>query len=105
VAFPPELNQSLLRIKACLLLLTKAKRRKVSSRLLKRTLKQANIPDEMRALDVTELQQRLQEEYKTYYQIKEDATQLRMSALDKLAAALAEKTDTNKEKMLKALRE
>jgi hypothetical protein len=105
VAFSPELNASRMRIRAWLLLLSKSKKKKVSSRLLKRTLKKANIPAEKRGLTATEIQQQLQEEYKTYYKIKGEATYLRQTALVNLAKALAEQGNLEKEKMIKALRD
>ena len=105
VAFSLELNLSRLKIKAWLMLLTKVKKRKVSSRLIKHTLKKANIPSEARGLPEEELQECRKKEYKLYYQLKGDATQLRMTALEQLATAIAEKGDTDKEKVIKALRE
>ena len=105
VAFSPELNLSRLKIKAWLMLLAKVKKRKISSRLIKRTLKKANISSDARGLPEGEIQECLKAEYKPYYQLKGDATQLRMTALAQLAAAIAEKGDTDKEKVIKALRE
>ena len=87
------------------MLLTKVKKRKVSSRLIKHTLKKANIPSEARGLPEEELQECRKVEYKLYYQLKGDATQLRMTALEQLATAIAEKGDTDKEKVIKALHE
>jgi len=105
VAFSLELNLSRLKIKAWLMLLTKVRKRKISSRLIKRTLKKANISSNARGLPEEELQECLKKEYKLYYQLKGDATQLQMTALEQLAAAIAEKGDTDKEKVIKALRE
>jgi hypothetical protein len=105
VAFSPELNDSRLKIKAWLLLISRAKNHKISSRLIKRTLKKAGLSIEMRSLSLESLEANLKEEYKTYYQIKGEANQLRSAALDSLAEALAEQGSVDKEKMLKALRE
>lgn len=105
MAFSPELNESRLRIRAWLLLVSRAKKNKVSSRLIKRSLKKANIPIEMRGLQLEALKDKLKEEYKQYYQIKGEASQLRMTALEVLATALADQGNVDKEKMLKALRE
>jgi len=105
VAFSPELNESRLKIRAWLLLISKKKQNKVSSRLIKRALKKANISNEMRGLQLEELQEELKEEYKRYYKIKSEASQLRLTALESLAEALAEEGKVDKEKTLKALRE
>lgn len=51
------------------------------------------------------LQNHLKEEYKEYYKIKGKAMQLRAIALEQLAETLAEQGKSDKEKMLKALRE
>jgi hypothetical protein len=105
VAFSPELNFSRLKIKAWLLLISKYKKRKVNSRLLKRALKKAGLPIAVRGLPEVDQQDRLQEEYKVYYQIKGEAEELRSTALDNLALAIAEKGDIDKEKVIKALRQ
>jgi hypothetical protein len=103
VAFSPELNLSRLKIKAWLMLLAKVKKRKISSRLIKRTLKKANISSDARGLPEGEIQECLKAEYKLYYQLKGDATQLRMTALAQLAAAIAEKGDTDAQLWLQLL--
>jgi len=105
VAFSPELNLCRLKIIALSLLISKAKKRKVSSRLISRTLKKANLPANFKSYPVEKLQRLIKEAYTAYYQIKGEATQLRASALENLAEALAQKGDSTKEKMLKALRE
>jgi hypothetical protein len=105
VAFSPELNMSRLKIQAWLPLIARTKKRKVSSRFLKRSIKKANLPLEARSLPEEDLQDRLKEEYKTYYQIKGEAVELRMTALDNLATALAEKGETDKEKVIQAIRQ
>jgi hypothetical protein len=104
VAFSPELNAGRLKMKGWLLLIAKQQNRKVSSRLLSRTLKKAGIQAEAKTLELEDLQERLKEEYQHYYQIKGEAKQLRMTALVYLALALAEKGNSEKEKILKALR-
>jgi hypothetical protein len=96
---------SRLKIQACLLLIARTKERKVSLRLLKRSIKKANLPLEARSLPEEDLGDRLKEEYKTYYQIKGEAVELRMTALDNLATALAEKGETDKEKVIQAIRQ
>jgi hypothetical protein len=105
VAFSPELRHSRLKIQAWLLLIAKSKKQKVSSRLLTRTLKKALIPQQARTFSLDKLQNHLKDEYKAYYDIKGKAKEPRATALDNLAEALAQKGETSKEKMLKALRE
>jgi ABC-type branched-subunit amino acid transport system substrate-binding protein len=104
VAFSPELNDSRTKIKAWLLLIARAKNKRVSSRLISRTLKNANISAEFRGLP-GDLQEHLKEEYKNYYRIKGEASQLRMNALETLAKALATQGNRDKEKIIKALQE
>jgi hypothetical protein len=91
-------------MKGWLFLIAKQQNRKVSSQLLSRTLKKAGIQAEAKTLELEDLQERLKEEYQHYYQIKGEAKQLRMTALDSLASALAEKGNSEKDKILKALR-
>jgi len=105
VAYSPELNASQLKIKAWLLLISRAKNFKISSRLIKRTLNKAGLPRESRGLSLASLEDQLKEEYRTYYQIKGEANQLQSTALESLAEALAAQGKIKKEKMLKALRE
>jgi len=100
VAFSPELNLSRFKIKAWLLLIDKYKKREVSSRFLKRTLKRANLSNKMRSLSEEELQERLKDEYKLYYQLKGEAGELRMTALENLALAIAEKGIQTRKKFL-----
>jgi len=105
VAFSPELRLSRLKIQAWLLLIAKIKKQRVSSRLLSRTLKKALLPQQVRACSLEELQTHLKDEYKDYYNIKGEAKELRATALDNLAEALAQKGDTTKDRVLKALRD
>ena len=81
-------------------MITRAKNQKVSSRLLKRTLAKAKIDPSSRGLSEV-----LRDEYKAYYNLKKDAKQLRMNALEELATASADQGNVSQEKMLKALRE
>ncbi len=64
VAFSPELNLSRLKISALSLLISKAKKRKGSSRLISRTLKKANLPANFKSYPVEKLQELIKEEYK-----------------------------------------
>jgi hypothetical protein len=84
---------------------SKTKKQKVSSRLLSRTLKKAQITPTARSLALVEMQNQLKDEYKAYCKIKGEAKELQATALDNLADALAKNGDTTKEKMIKALRQ
>jgi hypothetical protein len=103
VAYSPELNAIRLTIKAWLLLIARKQKRRVSSRLLSRSLKKTSLSYEVYKLGLEELKERLKEEYQHYYKIKGEAKQLRMTALEALALAMAEQGQTDKEKILKAL--
>ena len=105
VAFSPEVNDSRRKIGAWILLASKAKGKKVSSRLLSRMLHKASLTPETRSLTKNEVQKQLKEEYKNYYSIKGEAQQLRLSALESLAKAIAEKGNTERGNIIKALRE
>jgi len=63
------------------------------------------MPSDLKRLQETAIQEELKEEYQNYYRIKGNAKQLRATALENLAEALAQKGDSTQEKMLKALRE
>jgi hypothetical protein len=57
-------------------LISKAKKQKVSSRLLSRTLKKAQIPPNARTLALDEMQKQLRDENKAYYNIKGEEKEL-----------------------------
>jgi hypothetical protein len=105
VAFSPELNAARLKIKVWLLLVSKAKGRKVSSRLISRFLKKSNIALEARSFSEDVLQEHLKNSYQEYYKIKGSASELRQTALENLAEAIAASGNSSKEKTLKALHE
>jgi hypothetical protein len=105
VAFSPELSEARSVIKAWSLLVSKAKGRKISSRMIARTLKQLNIPAEVRAYDDSTLQERLKSAYQEYYKIKGNAKELRHTALENLVEAITASGNTSKEKAPKALRD
>jgi hypothetical protein len=104
VAFSPELNAARLLIKAWSLLLQKAKGFKISSRHSSRTLKKVNLPAHTRGLSIEAVSIQLKEAYRAYYLIKGDAANLRNTALENLAAALAEKGSKVQSKILEDLR-
>jgi hypothetical protein len=89
VAFSPELNAARLKIKVWLLLVSKAIGRKVSSRLISRSLKKSNIALEARSFSEDALQEHLKTAYQEYYKIKGSASKLRQTALENLAEAIA----------------
>jgi len=105
VAFSPELNEARSIIKAWSLLVNKAKGQKVSSRMISRALKKTTLPTEVIRYKETLLQEKLKEAYQSYYRIKGNAKELRQSALENLAEAIAASENTSKERTLKALRE
>jgi hypothetical protein len=82
VSFSPELNLCRKRIQAWLLLISRTKNRKVSSRLIRRTLAKAKLDPTTRGFGLESLEEVLQEEYKAYYNLKGEANQLRMNALE-----------------------
>ncbi len=63
------------------------------------------MPSDLKCLQEPDIHQELKEEYQNYYRNKGNAKQLRATALENLAEAMAQKGDSTKEKMLKALRE
>jgi hypothetical protein len=103
VAFSPELNEIRLRIRAWKLLLARAKKQRTSSRLIERTLRKAKLPTSMRGMTVGELQDRLKEEHKTYYQTKGTPAELRLTALEELVVAKAAQGNMAQEKVLQVL--
>jgi hypothetical protein len=105
VAFSPELNEARIKIIAWLLLVSKAKGRKTSSRMISRALKCATIPTEARGYDEPILQEKLKAAYQEYYKIKGCAKELRNTALESLAEAIAVSGNSSQEKTLAALRE
>jgi len=66
VAFSPELNEARMKIKAWLLLVSKAKGRKTSCRMISRALKFATIPTEACGYDEPILQEKLKAAYQEY---------------------------------------
>jgi hypothetical protein len=67
-------------------------------------LHKASLTPETRSLTKNEVQKQLKEEYKNYYSIKGEAQQLRLSVLESLAKAIAEKGNTERGSIIKALR-
>jgi HD superfamily phosphohydrolase len=105
VAFSPELNAARLKIKVWLLLVSKAKGRKVSSRLISRSIKKANMNQEVKLFYEETLQEQLKLAYQDYYKVKGTANELRQTALENLTATIALTGNSTQEKTLKQLRE
>lgn len=105
VAFSPELNAVRLKIKVWLLLVSKAKGRKVSSWLISRSIRKANMNQEVKLFSEETLQEQLKLAYQDYYKVKGTANELRQTALENLAAAIALTGNSTQEKTLKQLRE
>jgi len=87
------------------LLAKKKKGQKTSSRLLSRSLKKAQLPSSARHLSAEDIQEQLKVAYQEYYKVKSSAQDLRKTALETLAEAIASSGNTTKENTLKALRE
>jgi len=103
VAFSPILNATRLQVQAWNLVLCKVKGQKVSSRLISRSLKKANLSQDFHSYSSKQIQGFLKEAYKSYYEQKGHATSLRSTALQTLAEAIAEKGDKEKQRILKDL--
>jgi len=105
VAFSPILNATRLQVQAWNLVLCKFKGQKVSSRLISRSLKKANLSQDFHSYSSEQIQEFLKEAYKSYYEQKGQATSLRSTALETLAEAIAKKWDKEKQRVLKDLRQ
>jgi hypothetical protein len=104
VAFSPELQQASRTIKAYSLIQKKLLGKKVSSRLIRRSLKKAGIPTNVHGLSIEEIKTKLKDAYNSYYTIKKDHIAKRQTHLEELAEALAEVQNINKSNMLRQLR-
>ena len=105
MAFSPILNATRLQVQAWNLVLCKVKGQKVSSRLISRSLKKANLSQDFHSYSSEQIQEFLKEAYKSYYEQKGQATSLRSTALETLAEAIAKKGDKEKQRVLKDLRQ
>jgi len=99
------LNATRLLVKAWNLILNKLKGKKVSSRLIARSLKKANLPIEVRGFSIEQVQEKLKQAYQDYYCNKNQAASLRNTSLELLAEAIAVKGDLAHEKVLRDLRQ
>jgi hypothetical protein len=105
VAYSPQFHQASCQINAWILLRNKVKGMKISSRLLNRVLKKASLKSETRALSLKEIDTNLKLAYQNYYRVKGSDDELRATAMEQLAEALAEAGNTKKETMIKVLRQ
>jgi hypothetical protein len=90
VGFSPTIQLAMRQIRAWSLLLKKKKGMKISSRLLQRSLKKAGFDSQNRAMEIVYLEEQLLQAHRYYYAVKGTHGELRSSALDSLAEAIAQ---------------
>jgi len=83
----------------------KAKGMRVSSRMLSRALKKAKLKPDVRAFTEQDAHAQLKEAYRLYYSQKGRDKELRQTALENLAEAIAERGNISHSQVLKSLRE
>jgi hypothetical protein len=105
VAFSPQLQQARRDIAVWRLLLRKKKGMKASSHLLQRLLQKTFIDPQVQQAALEVIKSHLATAYKSYYNLKRSHTDLRQTALDELAEAVAIKSDTPKAAIIKVLRQ
>jgi hypothetical protein len=104
VAFSPILHQARCTIKAWSLTEKKKKGLRISSRLWNRALKKVSLSPSIIKMPLEEISHHLQIAYRDYYNKKGDSKELRASALDSLAEALAIEGNSTKEKIIKEIK-
>jgi hypothetical protein len=104
VAYSPQLDTVKKQIYAWTLLEKKARGQRISSRLLCRALTKASLTSESRGLPLADITSKLKHLFQEYYKIKGSSKEVRDSAMESLAEALAEQGNTKKEKMIQAIR-
>jgi hypothetical protein len=105
VSYSPEIQQARLSIDAWSLLRKKAIGLKTSSRLLSRTLKKANIHFSLKKAGEQMIVDHLLAAFKHYYSIKGSHKELRHTAIEKRAEAIAAEGNLEKGKVLKEIRQ
>jgi hypothetical protein len=105
VSFSPEIQKARDRIYAWLLLQKRSKGLKISSRLLERTMKKANVDRSAKNASTILIKDQLTEAYRNYFQLKASQKHLRQTHLEQLAEAIAEENNTAQENILRLLRE
>jgi hypothetical protein len=105
VSYSPEIQQARLSIDAWSLLRKKAIGLKISSRLLSRTLRKANIHFSLKKAGEQMIVDHLLAAFKHYYSIKGSHKELRHTAIEKRAEAIAAEGNLEKGKVLKEIRQ
>ncbi len=103
VAFSPTIKGLMSQIRAWSLLKRKAEGHKVSSRLLERCLRKAQLGPEEKIMSIDYLESKLKETYKIYYSTKGNAALLRSNFLHTLAEAWEDKQNKPKEQIYRQL--
>jgi hypothetical protein len=103
VAFSPELQQARRVITVWRLLVKRRQGKRISSRLLDRSLAKTSMPPSSKTLPEEALSTALTAAYKAYYVLIRSHVDLRQTALDNLAEAVALKGDLSKATVLKVL--
>jgi hypothetical protein len=103
VVFSPAIHSTRVKIYAWMLLLRKAEGKKVSSRLLQRVLKKAEIPPTARGSTPQTCKENLKASHHSYFSLRKSAPAMRAKHLQSLASAWAEHGNNTKEKMLRLL--
>jgi hypothetical protein len=99
------LQQACRQIRVFSLLQKKLSSRKVSSRLIHRTLNKTDIPREVLGFSKAQVESKLKESYTAYYKVKKDHIAKRQSYLEELASVFAEQQDLGRANMLRQLKE
>jgi hypothetical protein len=105
VSFSPEIQQAHRSMKAWNLLQKRAAGRKISSRLLSRSLNKVGIQHSVISLSLQQIEQELNKAYKDYWALQASHKALRNTFLDNLAERLAESHNVKKGNMIKQLKE
>jgi hypothetical protein len=104
VEFSPTLQLARTRIYAWTLLSRRTSGQKVSSRLIQRVLKRAQLPPSSRGLAATECKDKLKEAHRVYFSTKKSAPELRATYLNSLAIARAQTENSTAAQMIKLLK-
>ena len=105
MAYSPEVQAARDVIYAWSLVKKKCYGQKISSRLVLRTIKKAKIDPSVRHLGQDAILEQLSLAHKHYYELKKRSPELRLTAMEKLAAAIAEEGNIDKAKAFRSLRE
>ncbi len=105
VDFSPELQQASRQIAAWSLMRKKALGKKVSSRLISRSLKKANLSPSIHSFSKEQIKAALKTAFTTYYTVKNNHRDHRLSHLESLAKALSQEKNVKKLTILCQLQE